>query len=207
MLRLTEGERRELTTGIQRGFDDLRFIGRFLDVFTQSVRFDALDPAEMFFGLLDAELGKLGDRDAGKRLRDPLFRERIAAQWRAAMQQDKLRGHTISNLAAVCIESHLQAGRYFTRGQGNNDLKRVRDGSRWELKGARSKHLKLTINQSHVGIDETTFLVYCGYPERNELHGIYVLDGRDEYFSPRKQGLNLRQLLPDHYDEAIQIYP
>ena len=81
------------------------------------------------------------------------------------------------------------------------------DDSRWEIKGSRSREFKLTINQSHIGIDETTFLVYCGFPEEDELHGIYCLEGSDRYFTPRQEGRNMRQFLLEYIEEVDRLYP
>lgn len=107
---------------------------------------------------------------------DPRFRSRFRREWDEVARANRLRGQTISNIAAVWVEAHLQAGLHFVKGDRTNDLKRICKGER------RKSKLVLTINQSHVGPDATTFLVYCGRPENTPLHAVYAPEGRDEYF-------------------------
>jgi len=203
---LSEAEKNELITGIKRGFGDMAYFGKFLDAFIQSVRYRAEHPVVVLESFL---------RDIASDIESPFLNDVFADEitpilrkkWDEWTIKNRLRGQTISNLTAVCVEIHLQAGKHFIRGEKANDLKRVKDGARWEIKGSRGKQLKLTINQSHKDIDHTFFVIYCGYPELNKLHGIYVLQGRDEYFTPSRPGLNMRQLLKEHYSKAIRIYP
>lgn len=205
-MNLSTEEKNELVTGIKRGFEEVTHFGKFLDAFIQSVRYRAQHPIDVVESMLMDIARDIGSDS----LYDVLSRDRIPSirrTWDEWAKRNKVRGQTISNLTAVCVEIHLHSGKYFTRGEGTNDLKRRKDGSRWEIKGNRGKKFKLTINQSHKGIDDTFFVVYCGMPELNELHAIFVLEGRDKYFTPRKPGLNMRSLMKDYLDKAIQIFP
>ncbi len=205
-MNLSTEERDELITGIKRGFEDVTHFGKFLDAFIQSVRYRAQHPIDVVDVMLKDIAGDIGS----PYLHDVLSIDRIPSlrrTWDDWAKRNRVRGQTISNLTAVCVEIHLQTGKYFAKGQGTNDLKRRKDGSRWEIKGNRGKKFRLTINQSHKGIDETFFVVYCGKPELNELNGIFVLEGRDGYFTPRKPGLNLRSVMKEYLDKAIQIFP
>jgi len=209
---IKEEEQQELINGIINAFADIQFIGRFLDVFIQSIKLKAVSPGKTLFEKIMAELSKFQEAEKCTKilafLRDEKNQRKIVSGWEKELQKNKLRGQTISNIAAVCVEAYLQNGVYFVKGSGSNDLKRVSDNSRWEIKGSRSKEFQLTINQSAVGIDTTNFVLYCGFPERNELYGIYCVEGRDSAFSPKKPNMNMRTFLPEFYKKLAQkIYP
>jgi len=97
----------------------------------------------------------------------------------------RVEGGLMASITAMCVERFLQNGCYFRKGDRSNDLKRLSDGSRWEVKGGRTKGFTLKINQSHQDIDNTCFVVYNGFPESKTIHGIYVLKGEDRLFTPR----------------------
>ncbi|MBI1811278.1 MAG: hypothetical protein HY035_01295 [Nitrospirae bacterium] len=209
---LKEEEQQELINGITSAFSDIQFIGRFLDVFIQSIKLKAVSPGKTLFERIIDELNKSQSEEKCSKilafLRDEKIQKKIISGWEKELQKNKLRGQTISNIAAVCVEAYLQNGIYFIKGEGSNDLKRVSDNSRLEIKGSRSKEFQLTINQSTVGIDTTNFVLYCGFPERNELLGIYCVKGRDVAFSAKKPNMNMRTFLPKFYKELVQmIYP
>jgi len=202
---LEDAERLELITGIKKGFEDVAHIGKFIDAFIQSVRYRAEHPIIFVKEMLEDMASEIGAIFLSQLFTNETM-PKLCKRWDNWASRNKLRGQTISNFAAVCVEIHLCAGKYFTKGAGTNDLRRVKDRSRWEIKGSRERRLKLTINQSHKVIDQTNFVIYCGKPELNKLYGIYTLAGRDAYFTPRKKGLNLRALLKEHYDKADRIY-
>lgn len=110
----------------------------------------------------------------------------------------------MASITAICVERYLQNGRLFTRGKKSNDLQRIADGSRWEIKGGRAKEFKLTINQSHKDIDKTFFIVYNGFPERRIIHGVYILKGEDRFFTPRRKGLNMRSFRNEFFDKHVE---
>ncbi len=201
-------EKEEIIDGIKRGFADVQFIGRFLDVFIQSIRLKAQSPGKDLFTRIIDNLNASSKDKLIEKLGDSSFQKKIIHGWEIDLKKNKLKGHTISSLTSVCVEAYLQNGRYFTKGDGTNDLKRISDGSRWEIKGNRGKDFKLTINQSHVGLDDTRFILYCGYPEENQLHGIYCIKGDDKAFSPIRKGLNMRNFLNEYFNKLVEkIYP
>ncbi|HHY41552.1 MAG TPA: hypothetical protein GX514_01700 [Thermoanaerobacterales bacterium] len=210
---LTSEEKLEIVDGIKRAFKDVEFIGRFLDTFMLQINLKANPPSKVisyiFKETLPDYFSHIGCADdLYEVLNNEEFEKKFNSAWLAEMQKNKLRGHTISNIASVCVEAYLKNGRYFIDGDGSNDLKRVRDGSRWEIKGSRTKSFGLTINQSHVGLDSTYFIVYNGFPEHNEIHGIYILKGDERIFTPRKPGLNMRTFINDYYDTHVErLYP
>jgi len=209
---VTGVEKKELITGIKNAFSDVQFIGRFLDVFIQSIKMKASSPGKTLFERIINDISRFEEDEKLSRilnfLRDERNQSRIITGWERELQHNKLRGQTISNIAAVCVEAYLQNGTYFVKGERSNDLRRIADNSRWEIKGSRDRQFKLTINQSAVGIDETFFILYCGFPEENQLHGIYCIQGRDSAFSERRPNMNMRTFLPECYDDLVQqIYP
>ena len=110
----------------------------------------------------------------------------------------------MASITAMCVERYLQNGIFFRKGDKSNDLKRLSDGSRWEIKGAREKGFKLTINQSHQDIDNTCFLVYNGEPEKRVIYGIYILKGEDHLFSQRQPGLNMRRFQKQFFETYVK---
>ena len=205
---VTASEKEEIIDGIKRGFDDVQFIGRFLDVFIESVRLKAKSPGKDLFKRIIGDLNTLSKDKIIEKLNDSTFQKKIIQKWEKDLKKNKLKGQIIASLTSICVEAYLQNGKYFTKGDGTNDLKRISDGSRWEIKGNRGKKFKLTINQSHVGLDETFFILYCGFPEENQLHGIYCIKGDEKAFSPKKEGRNMRTFMADYVDRLVeQIYP
>ena len=209
---LREEEQQELVLGIKNAFSDIQFIGRFLDVFIQSIKLKAASPGKTLIDRILMELSKFeADEKCSKILdyfQNEKFQKKVISGWEKELQKNKLRGQTISNISAVCVEAYLQNGMSFTKGEGSNDLKRISDNSRWEIKGSRSKEFQLTINQSAVGIDDTNFVVYCGFPEMNDLWGIYAVKGKDSAFSEKKPNMNMRTFLKEKYYKTLvqQIY-
>ena len=210
---LTKEEKQEIIDGIVKAFRDVEFIGRFLDTFMLQINLKANPPSKVISSIFEETLPNFFShiscaQDLYATLKDERFQREFNRAWEAEMEKNKLRGHTISNIVSVCVEAYLKNGRYFTDGDGSNDLKRLRDGSRWEIKGSRSKSFSLTINQSHVGLDSTYFIVYNGFPEFNKIHGIYILKGDERIFTPRKPGLNMRTFINDYYDTHVErLYP
>jgi hypothetical protein len=209
---LKEEEQHEIVIGINNAFADIQFIGRFLDVFIQSVKLKAVSPGRTLFEKIAIELNQFSEEEKCSKifsfLQNEKIQKKIISGWEKELQKNKLRGQTISNIAAVCVEAYLQNGIYFVKGKGSNDLRRTAGDSRWEIKGSRGKAFQLTINQSAVGIDTTNFILYCGYPEKNELFGIYCIKGKDAAFSPRNPKMNMRTFLPEFFEELVQrIYP
>ncbi|HHX22807.1 MAG: hypothetical protein ACOX2A_09685 [Tepidanaerobacteraceae bacterium] len=210
---LTEEEKIELIEGIKSGFRDTEFIGRFLDTFMLQINLKANPPAKVLANILENEFFDTfsaisNSKELFNTFKNREFQKNFNSAWESEMQKNKLRGHTISNIISVCVETYLKNGIFFTDGEGSNDLMRVSDGSRWEIKGGRSKSFSLTINQSHVGLDSTYFVVYNGYPELNLIHGIYILKGDERIFTPRRRGLNMRSFIKEFFDTHVeQIYP
>jgi len=210
---LSAEEKKELIEGIKKGFKDAEFIGRFLDTFMLQINLKANPPAKIFARILEENLkGYFSNatcrEDFFETLHNEDFQKKFNAIWESEMQRNKLRGHTISNIVSVCVEAYLKNGKYFTDGKVSNDLMRIKDGSRWEIKGSRSKSFKLTINQSHVGLNSTYFVVYNGFPEENKIHGIYILKGDEKIFTPRQRGLNMRSFIKEYFETHVeQIYP
>jgi hypothetical protein len=210
---LAKEEKLEIIDGIKKAFRDVEFIGRFLDTFMLQINLKANPPSKVISSIFENNLPDFFSQiscaaDLYTTLKDQHFQSAFDLAWESKMRKNKLRGHTISNIVSVCVESYLKNGRYFTDGDGSNDLKRVIDGSRWEIKGSRSKKFSLTINQSHVGLDSTYFIVYNGFPEHNKIHGIYILKGDEHIFTPRQEGLNMRTFINEYYDTHVEcIYP
>jgi len=210
---ITDEEKLEIVDGIKRAFKDVEFIGRFLDTFMLQINLKANPPSKVVSSIFKETLPDFFSHiscadDLYATLKNEHFQSEFNYAWEAEMEKNKLRGHTISNIVSVCVESYLKNGKYFTDGDGSNDLKRIRDGARWEIKGSRTKNFGLTINQSHVGLDSTYFIVYNGFPEHNEIHGIYILKGDERIFTSRKEGLNMRNFIKEYYDTHVErLYP
>ncbi|HHY14079.1 MAG TPA: hypothetical protein GX526_05500 [Thermoanaerobacterales bacterium] len=210
---IIEEEKLELVEGIKKAFKDVEFIGRFLDTFMLQINLKANPPSKVVNTIFEEMVYSHFDHVRSPdniltTLKNEAFQNEFDFAWESEMRKNKLRGHTISNIISVCVESYLKNGKYFTDGDGSNDLKRISDGSRWEIKGARSKKFNLTINQSHVGLDTTYFIVYNGFPEKNEINGIYILKGDEKIFTPRKVGLNMRSFIKEYYDTHVEcLYP
>jgi len=204
---ITEEEARELVAGVHSGFAEARFLDRFLRALAFDVHCRAVSPVDLFLSLLNQHVSSVPDVRLRAALSGGSLRRLLRAAWSREMERNRLSGHLVASLTAGCVEAYLQNGLHFTRGPGTNDLVRVADGARWEVKGLRNRVPLLKINQSHVGIDATTFLLYCGLAERGEVYGVYYLVGCEEYFSPRLPGRNFRQLLPQYVDRLVRIYP
>jgi len=210
---ISKEEKLEIIEGIKKAFRDVEFIGRFLDTFMLQINLKANPPSKVLSSIFEETLPEFFSHiscadDLYATLKGEDFQREFDNAWESEMQKNKLRGHTISNIVAVCVEAYLKNGRYFIDGDGSNDLKRIRDGSRWEIKGGRSRSFSLTINQSHVGLDSTYFIVYNGFPEFNQIHGIYILKGDESIFTPRQTGLNMRTFIKEYYDTHVeQIFP
>lgn len=208
MVSLTYAEVQELVDGVRRGFAEVEFLNRFLDAFIFDVRTRAASPVDVFLSILQGQEGVCcPDVNLQAILCGTQLRQTLNTEWSRQMRQNRLSGHIIASFTALCVEAYLQNGAYFSKGINNNDLTRHADGSRWEIKGLRARRPLFTINQSHVGVDDTTFLVYCGRAENNELYGVYYFCGRDECFTSAAHGRNMRRLLPNYEERLVRLYP
>ncbi len=206
---LSEEEKQELIHGICEGFKDAAHMYRLLRDFTQGVTLKVLSPSRVFVVILKELLdGKKLDELTARKLLEKFetksFAQKFDKEWTHKTSRTRVEGNLMASLTATCVERHLQNGRWFKKGERANDLKRVADGSRWEIKGGRSKEFRLTINQSHKDIDKTFFVVYNGFPERNIIYGIYVLKGAEHLFTPRKKGLNMRRFRKEFFENHVE---
>ena len=207
---LTEEEKGEIVSGVINGFKEAAHIHKQFRDFAQGVMFRAVAPSTIFRDLLltlmsEAEITRLSVEKLLEKLDDPRFAKQFNQQWHVRTSQMRVEGSLMASITAMCVERFLQNGRYFRKGDRSNDLKRLSDGSRWEVKGAREKAFTLTINQSHQDIENTYFLVYNGKPENRTIHGIYVLKGEERLFSPRRAGLNMRTFQKQFFDTHVRL--
>ncbi|MEN6371094.1 MAG: hypothetical protein ABFD64_03690 [Armatimonadota bacterium] len=206
---LTSDEINELVEGVREGFREVQFFDRFLSAFIFDVRARATSPVDLFLSILEKRVDNLTTIEplADFLANDDEYSNKIRHEWASLMRKNRLHGHILASLTALCVEAYLQNGKFFSKGIGSNDLVRISDSARWEIKGSRSNSMRFTINQSHKDVDATTFLVYSGHAEKNIVYGIYYLCGCDKYFSPRKPGQNLRRLLSEYEDQMVKLYP
>ena len=214
---LEDIEKEEIISSIEKAFDAVQFIGKFIDSFLLSVHVESESPSVILSSLLNEGLGIKITKDLMsiqnfEELMDIFnqkdFQVKFDRQWNQKMQKGKTKGHVISSITADVTQSYLQNTESFSKGPGSNDLVRNLNGSRWEIKGARSKSFKLTINQSHVGLNETHFIVYNGFPEERLIHGIYLMKGKEQIFTAPQKGRNMRNFITSFFDSEVeQIYP
>lgn len=206
---LGEEEKQELISGICGGFKDAAHMYRLLRDFTQGVTLKTLPPSQLFVEIVrdllsNKDMDELSGEELLDRFNTPSFARHFNEKWVRRTSRSRVEGNLMASLTASCVERHLQNGHYFIKGEKANDLKRGTDGTRWEIKGGRSKKFRLTINQSHQDIDNTFFVVYNGFPERGIIHGIYILKGEDRLFTPRRKGLNMRSFQEKFIDTHVE---
>jgi hypothetical protein len=206
---LNEQGQEETVSGIINGFRDAGHVHRQFRDIAQGISLRAVPPSIVAPQLLETLVSKISRKTMSiaellSRFREERFSRDFNHHWRQRTAQMRVEGGPMASITAMCVERDLQNGRLFTRGDRANDLKRVSDGSRWEIKGARSKTFTLTINQSHQDIDGPFFLVYTGFPETRVVHGIYVVKGDDRLFTPRKKGLNMRSFRKEFFESHVE---
>jgi hypothetical protein len=206
---LSEQEKEEVISGVINGFRDAGHVHRQFRDFTQGVTLRALAPSRVFLDILQKvldqqEIEKLSVRDLILKFSNVTFSRAFDQEWTRKTAQTRVEGNLMASITAMSVERYLQNGRFFTKGEKANDLMRLSDRTRWELKGARAKNFTLTINQSHQDIDHTYFLVYNGFPETRTIHGIYAVTGEDQCFSPRRPGLNLRTFKKEFIETHVE---
>jgi len=208
MILLTEEEKQEIISGVINGFREAAHVHKQFRDFSQGVMFRAVAPSVIIRNLIvslmsEEEIQRLTIGEMLAKFDEPRFATSFNEKWRTKTSQMRVEGNLMASITAMCVERFLQNGRFFEKGDRSNDLKRLSDGSRWEIKGGRVRAFTLTINQSHQDIDNTYFLVYNGFPERKTIHGIYVLKGEERLFTPRRAGLNMRSFQKQFFQTHV----
>jgi hypothetical protein len=206
---LTDEENEEIISGIINGFRDAGHVHRQFRDFAQGVSFRAVPPSLITLQLLQelissTHLPTMTVAELLERFRDEKFSKDFNDLWLRKTAQMRVEGGLMASITAMCVERYLQNGKFFRKGDKSNDLKRMADESRWEIKGARKKTFTLTINQSHRDLDGTFFIVYNGFPEARVIHGIYIVKGGEDLFTPRKKGLNMRSFRKEFFESNVE---
>ncbi|MBU1203552.1 MAG: hypothetical protein KKG60_00610 [Nanoarchaeota archaeon] len=78
------------------------------------------------------------------------------------------------------------------------------EGERWELKTNRTKQ-GISVNKVNL-LEKVKILMVNALPEDKQLFQIRVLDSRDRYFNPAKEGTQIRSLNKEGQEKAIVIH-
>lgn len=78
------------------------------------------------------------------------------------------------------------------------------EGERWELKTGRTKKA-IGVNKVNM-LEKVKLLMINALPEDKKLFQIRVLDSRDRYFKPAKEGTQIRGLNKEGQEKAIIIH-